>query len=119
LPDALADIQTPQVPVYSATKAALHSFSRPLRATLADTPVRVFDVLPPLVDTEPVRHLAGAKIPPEEVARAVLAGIAADRYEINIGPTALIARLSRLAPALADRLVAHRLGAPATGTAAG
>jgi uncharacterized oxidoreductase len=114
LSSILTYVAAPRVPVYTATKAALHSFSRSLRATLADTPVRVFDVLPPLVDTAPVRHLTGAKIPPSAVAEAVLAGLAADRYEINIGRTALVARLSRISPRLADRVVARRLSAPGT-----
>jgi short-subunit dehydrogenase involved in D-alanine esterification of teichoic acids len=115
LSSILTYVAAPQLPVYSATKAALHSFSRSLRAALADSPVRVFDVLPPLVDTEPVRHLPGPKLPPEAVARAVLAGIAADRYEIKIGPTALISWLSRLTPGLADRIVARRTAVPTTG----
>jgi short-subunit dehydrogenase involved in D-alanine esterification of teichoic acids len=113
LSSILAYVAAPQVPVYTATKAALHSFSRSLRATLANSPVKVFDVLPPLVDTAPVQHIPGTKIQPEVVARAVLAGIAADRYEIKIGRTAQIARLSRIAPGLADRVVARRTGAPA------
>jgi uncharacterized oxidoreductase len=113
LSSILAYVSAPRLPVYTATKAALHSFSRSLRAGLADSPVRVFNVHPPLVDTAPVRHIQGAKIPPEAVARAVLDGIAADRYEINIGRTALIARLSRLAPSLADGIVARRTGSAA------
>jgi uncharacterized oxidoreductase len=113
LSSILAYVSAPRLPVYSATKAALHSFSRSLRAALADSPVRVFDVHPPLVDTAPVRHIQGAKIPPEAVAAALLSGMAADRYEINIGRTALIARLSRLAPGLADGIVARRTGTPA------
>jgi uncharacterized oxidoreductase len=112
LSSILTYVASPRVPVYAATKAALHSFSRSLRGALADTPVRVFDVLPPLVDTEPVRHLNGAKITPAQVAEEVLAGIAADRYEINVGRTALVKRLSRISPALADRVVSRRLGAP-------
>ena len=119
LSSILAYVAAPDVPVYTATKAALHSFSRSLRATLADTPVRVFDVLPPLVDTEPVRHVPGAKIPPEAVARAVLAGIGADRYEIKIGRTVQVARLSRFAPKLTDRIVARRIATPPHGSAAG
>jgi uncharacterized oxidoreductase len=107
----LAYVATPRLPVYSATKAALHSFSRSLRASLAGSPVRVFEVLPPLVDTDLVRHVPGAKIPPEAVADAVLDALAADRYEVNIGRTAAVARLSRLSPRLADRVVARRTAA--------
>jgi uncharacterized oxidoreductase len=40
------------VPIYSATKAALHSFSVSLRKQLANTTVKVFEILPTIVDTE-------------------------------------------------------------------
>ena len=38
-------------PMYCATKAAVHAFSKALRYQLADTAVKVFEVTPPLVDT--------------------------------------------------------------------
>jgi uncharacterized oxidoreductase len=116
LSSVLAYVAVPNLPVYAATKAALHSFSRSLRAQLHDTPVRVFDVLPPLVDTHLAAPLPGAKIAPEAVADAILDGIAADRYELNIARAKLVARLSRLAPALADRAVQRALqgAAPAS-----
>lgn len=109
LSSVLAYVAAPKLPVYAATKAALHSFSRSLRAQLRDTTVKVFDVLPPLVGTQLAESLPGAKIVPEVVAHAVLDAIAADRYELNVGQTRLVARLSRLAPALADRAVQRAL----------
>jgi uncharacterized oxidoreductase len=113
LSSVLAYVAAPDLPVYAATKAALHSFSRSLRAALADTTVKVFDVLPPLVDTPGASNLPGAKLPPEAVARALLGGLAADRYEIHVGRAGVVARLSRLAPTLADRVVARAVGRPA------
>jgi uncharacterized oxidoreductase len=109
LSSVLAYAAAPNLPVYAATKAALHSFSRSLRAQLRDTTIRVFDVLPPLVDTHLAAPLPGAKLAPEAVAHAVLDAIAADRYELNVGRARLVARLSRLAPALADRAVQRAL----------
>ena len=38
--------------VYCATKAAMHSFSLSLRHQLKNTPVKVFEIIPPSVDTE-------------------------------------------------------------------
>jgi uncharacterized oxidoreductase len=41
-----------RMPVYCATKAAIHSFTWSLRHQLKDTPIQVFEVIPPTVDTE-------------------------------------------------------------------
>jgi uncharacterized oxidoreductase len=48
---ALAFVPWPVTPTYSATKAALHSFSESLRVQLAGTPVQVIEVAPPGVRT--------------------------------------------------------------------
>jgi uncharacterized oxidoreductase len=38
-------------PIYNATKAAIHTYSLVLRQQLKDTPVKVFEIVPPMVDT--------------------------------------------------------------------
>jgi uncharacterized oxidoreductase len=79
------------MPVYCATKAAIHSFSISLRHQLKDTSVKVFEVIPPIVDTEldkGARDRRGQEdrgIPPAEVVKAVIAGLEKDEYEIAIG----------------------------------
>ena len=47
----LAFYPMPELPVYCATKAAVHSFSQTLRQQLEGTTVRVFELIPPMVDT--------------------------------------------------------------------
>jgi short-subunit dehydrogenase involved in D-alanine esterification of teichoic acids len=97
-------------PVYCATKAAVRSFSKALRWQLEDAApsVRVFDVLPPLVDTEMTRERQGSKIPPASVADATLRGMERDRFEILVGASRKLARAHRIHPRLADRIVRRR-----------
>ena len=40
------------MPVYSATKAAIHTYSLVLREQLKDTSVKVIEIVPPMVDTD-------------------------------------------------------------------
>ncbi|PRY65854.1 short-subunit dehydrogenase involved in D-alanine esterification of teichoic acids [Glaciihabitans tibetensis] len=47
----LASVPLPITPTYNATKAAIHSFSESLRVQLADTTVRVIELVPPAVQT--------------------------------------------------------------------
>lgn len=95
------------VPTYSATKAALHSYSQTLRLSLKSSNIKVFEVLPPLVDTEFARALTGEKISPSVVAEEILKGLDTDQYEIHIGATASLYRLFLTSPADALNLINH------------
>jgi uncharacterized oxidoreductase len=78
-------------PLYCATKAGLHSFSLSLRHQLKDTPIKVFEFMPPIVDTDlgkdstdsTVRIYKG--IPPSEFAEDVLKALKNDEYEMASG----------------------------------
>ncbi|WP_034916901.1 SDR family NAD(P)-dependent oxidoreductase [Erwinia sp. 9145] len=48
---SLAFVPLPLAMTYSATKAAVHAFTESLRVQLADTPVRVIELVPPGVRT--------------------------------------------------------------------
>jgi uncharacterized oxidoreductase len=73
---------------YAASKAALHSYTQSLRFTLAKTNVKVFELMPPLVDTEFSVEIDGHKgIKPVVVAEALLNSIEADHLEIRVGQT--------------------------------
>ena len=47
----LAFVPLPLTPTYSATKAAIHSFTEAMRVQLADTSVQVIEIAPPAVQT--------------------------------------------------------------------
>jgi len=48
----LAFVPLAHVPVYCATKAALHSFTLSMRYQLSGTPIAVIEIIPPAVDTD-------------------------------------------------------------------
>jgi uncharacterized oxidoreductase len=79
------------MPVYCATKAAVHSFTLSLRHQLRDTSIKVFEIVPPAVDTELGKGTTEEEaqeyrgIPPSEVAKATLTALANDEYEIVVG----------------------------------
>jgi uncharacterized oxidoreductase len=79
------------MPVYCATKAAIHSFSLSLRHQLKDSSIEVFEIIPPIVDTELDNGARGERgqqdrgIPPSEVARATLKALENEEYELAVG----------------------------------
>lgn len=83
---------------YSASKAALHSYSRSLRVALKNTPVKVFAVYPPGVNTELSKDLKANKIEPREVAGKIISGLKNNRYDIRIGITRLFYYSQKLFP---------------------
>ncbi|HTK38268.1 MAG TPA: SDR family NAD(P)-dependent oxidoreductase [Pyrinomonadaceae bacterium] len=88
----LSFVPLANVPVYCATKAALHSFTLSLRQQLSGGPVEVIEIIPPAVDTDlqaPGLHKFGVNV--DEFADAVFLGLEAGESEIAYG-NALAAR---------------------------
>jgi len=74
------------VPIYSATKAALHSFTLSLRHQLAPAGIAVLEIVPPAVDTDlggPGLHTFGVNV--DEFADSVMARLAAGEQEVGFG----------------------------------
>jgi uncharacterized oxidoreductase len=84
-----------RVPVYSATKAAVHSFTQSLRHQLAGSPVEVIEIIPPAVHTElgGTDHSFG--VPLAEYADDVMQQLAAGHIEIAYGFSAKVSQASR------------------------
>jgi uncharacterized oxidoreductase len=92
------------MPVYCATKAAIHSFTMSLRHQLKDTSIKVFEVVPPAVDTELGKGSVEEEeelnrgLPPAEVVKAVVSSLEKDEYEIVVGEAEGLVEGSRTNP---------------------
>lgn len=77
------------LPTYSASKAALHSYTQGLRDTFAENEkLNVYEVYPPLVNTEFSAEIGGANgIPPSEVADELFTALEKNQFEIPVGDT--------------------------------
>jgi len=87
----LAMVPLAFIPVYCATKAALHSLTLSLRYQLRETKIKVFEIAPPAVDTElgqdrrtdKAQSHGGMAIEP--FLDAAMAALSSDRFEAPIG----------------------------------
>lgn len=84
-----------RVPIYSATKAAVHSFTLSLRQQLAATPIQVVEIIPPAVQTNlgDTDHSFG--VPLAEYADSVMNQLAEGRSETTYQFSAKAAQASR------------------------
>jgi uncharacterized oxidoreductase len=97
----LGFIPAASMPVYSATKAGLHAFSMALRHQLLNHGIKVFEVVPPGVDTElnmEGRSGRGGYKPdlkPAEFVAGIMNDLKNDVFEIGYGMTAGLIKASR------------------------
>jgi uncharacterized oxidoreductase len=97
----LGFVPAARMPVYSATKAGMHAYSMALRHQLSIVGIKVFEVIPPAVDTE-LNVVGRAKRPgfkagvsPAQFVAAVMQGLEHDVHEIGFGMTAELIHASR------------------------
>jgi short-subunit dehydrogenase len=113
---------SPGTSVYAATKFGLRGFALALREDLAPKGVGVSVILPGFISDAGMFADSGAKLPPfvgtkrpEDVARAVVKAIEANRAELDVAPLPLRAgaHLAALAPGPIGT-IQRKLGATAT-----
>lgn len=85
---------------YSASKAALHSYTQSLRMALEDTSsIKVFELMPPLVDTEFSKEIGGSRgISPKQVAEEFFNAWQTNDFEIRVGQTEQLYQLYLSSP---------------------
>ncbi len=101
----LAFVPYVAAPVYSATKAGVHSWTLSLRKQLSETNVQVVELMPPLVDTEMVEDVPLPKITPEKLATKFMKGFRKGKQQITPGQSAQLSLMSRVAPGFMLRMV--------------
>lgn len=100
----MAFIPYPASPVYSAAKAALHSFTQSLRVQLKGSSVTVVELAPPSVETPLFRGEFAAETKGQKgvdvtaLIKQTLAGIEAGKSEIRPGLSNVLKTMSRVAP---------------------
>jgi len=103
---ALAFVPAPAMPIYSATKAAVHSFTQSLRFQLEDSGVEVIELMPPAVRTEMTSEFDEAgisTISTDALVKQSFAALRAGKREIRPGQSNQFALLRRLAPEFINR----------------
>lgn len=90
----LAFVPLATVPVYCATKAAIHSFTQSLRYQLRETNIEVVEIAPPAVRT----NLGGSHDfgePLDEFADSVMKQLSEGKAEVTYGTSSTSAQASR------------------------
>jgi uncharacterized oxidoreductase len=102
----LAFVPLPAAPIYSATKAAIHSYTQSLRFQLEETGVEVIELMPPAVKTDMTTELAeggGTVISTDELVKQSFALLKTGTIEIRPGQSKQLAFMRRLAPNFINR----------------
>ncbi len=92
-------------PVYCGTKAGLHIFTKALRYQLEASNIKVFEVIPPLVDTPMTKGRGKNKMTAAQLVAEFLKAVEKDRSEVNIGKVKILRMLNRIAPRLAENIL--------------
>ncbi len=90
-------------PIYSATKAGVRAYTQALRLQLEDTHVKVFEMIPPGVNTNlqndwAVKPNPGMMMDVDKMVSVAIKGLLKDKSELKPATISVIKILSRLIP---------------------
>jgi uncharacterized oxidoreductase len=103
----LAFVPLSSAPIYSATKAAVHSYTQSLRFQLEESGVEVIELMPPAVKTALSADLPEgglvSLITTDELSKETFAAFKKGKLEIRPGQANLLGLMRRLAPGFMNR----------------
>src|SRR5437868_8036360 len=102
----LAFVPLPSNPIYSATKAAVHSYTQSLRFQLENSGVEVIELMPPAVKTDMTSEFDEAgisTITTDELVKQTIVALRAGKLEFRPGQSNQLALMRRVAPNFINR----------------
>jgi uncharacterized oxidoreductase len=103
----LAFVPLPCLPIYCATKAAIHSYTQSLRFQFEDKGMEIIEIMPPAVRTDMTADLSEGDgitlISTDELVKHSFASLKAGVLEIRPGQSRQLALLRRVAPNFINR----------------
>ncbi len=113
---ALGEVPMPVAPIYSSTKAALHTYSIAIRQQLQNTNISVFELLPAAIATDMAREIeknigmtsSNPKMTPEKLEILTIRGLKNDTPEIRPGIANVLHVIHRFFPSLAQKMISSQ-----------
>lgn len=108
---ALAYVPFANSPIYSASKAALHSFTQSLRIQLKDTNIKVFEIAPSVTKTQMIDSFNKEEQKKMKIMTTAtlvensLKEINKGTYNIGVGETNALKMINRISPSFAIKML--------------
>ena len=91
--------------VYSASKAALSNFTKGLQILLKDSPIKVFELIPPVTDTNMTARRDEQKMSPKKLVEVLMPQFEKGLYRLTVKKINLFVILSKFFPAIAAKII--------------
>lgn len=103
----LAYVPSVNEATYSASKVALRFYTETLRKHLEviKSNVKIFELLPPVVNTEMTATRKDKKLTPEKLVKALINSLKKNQFTIRVGDTKVLYLVNRLLPKIAFGIV--------------